>query len=61
MSKLDAAIQFCGLFEAELLIELMLRYWGHPSANDREVVEYLVEAAAEVLSRKSRRGVYPGR
>lgn len=51
MSKLDAAIQFCGLFEAELLVDLMLRYWGHPSINDKDLVNYLVESAAEILNR----------
>lgn len=49
MSQLDAAIRFCGLFEAELLVDLMLRYWEHPCAGDREVVNDLVETAAEVL------------
>ncbi len=51
MSQLDAAIRFCGLFEAELLVDLMLRYWGHPSMNDKELVDYLVEAATEILRR----------
>jgi hypothetical protein len=38
-----------GLFEAELLTELMLRYWNHPLANDESFREELLEAAAEVL------------
>ncbi len=50
-SQLDAAIRFCGLFEAELLVELMLRFWKHPDCDDRESVNYLVEAAAEILAR----------
>lgn len=53
LSKLDVAIAFCGLFEAELLVELMLRYWGHPAATDREHANYLVEAAAEVLNQSA--------
>jgi hypothetical protein len=51
MSKLDAAIAFCGLYEAELLVALMLRYWEHPSAADDELKDFLVESAAEVLTR----------
>jgi len=43
MSKLAAAIRFCGLFEAELLVDLMLRYWGHPSTNDKELVNLIFE------------------
>jgi hypothetical protein len=49
MSQLDAAIRFCGLFEAEVLVDLMLRYWAHPCAGDKEATNYLVEAAAEIL------------
>lgn len=54
-SRLDAAIRFCGLYEAELLVELMLRFWNHPNAADRDFRNYLVEAAAELLDR-SRQG-----
>lgn len=53
-SQLDAAIRLCGLFEAELLVELMLRYWQHPNADDREFVNFLVEAGAEMLERSKR-------
>lgn len=55
MSKLDAAIRFCGLFEAELLTELMLHHWKHPRAGDRDLANSLLEAAAEVL-RSSQEG-----
>ena len=44
-----ACLRFTGLFEAELLVELMLRYWDHPRADDREFRSGLLEAAAEVL------------
>ncbi len=54
-SRLNAAIRFCGLYEAELLVELMLRFWNHPNSADRDFRNYLVEAAAEVLER-SRQG-----
>jgi hypothetical protein len=55
MTKLDLAIGFCGLFEAELLVELMLRYWNHPRASDKDFRNHLLETAAEVLAR-SREG-----
>ena len=54
MSKLDTAIGFCGLYEAELLVSLMLRYWEHPCADDDELVNYLVESSAEILKRSQR-------
>lgn len=38
-----------GLFEAELLVELMLRYWNHPFANDGAFRELLLEGAVESL------------
>lgn len=38
-----------GLFEAELLIELMLRYWNHPLCNDRWFCDQLLENASEAL------------
>jgi hypothetical protein len=38
-----------GLFEAELLTELMLRHWGHPFAEDPHFRNQLLEAAVEVL------------
>ncbi len=41
--------QLSGLFEAELLVELMLRQWGHPFASDREFRQELLESATEVL------------
>jgi hypothetical protein len=38
-----------GLYEAELLIELMLRHWGHPKAGDSDFRNELLESAVEVL------------
>lgn len=58
MSKLESTIRFCGLFEAELLVDLMLRYWEHPCAGDEEVANYLLEAAAEVLMRSKDGSVF---
>jgi hypothetical protein len=43
------------MFEGELLIELMLRYWKHPRADDSDYRNYLIETAAQVL-RKSIEG-----
>src|SRR5262249_55414850 len=42
-------LEMSGLFEAELLTELMLRYWKHPFADDGSFRDQLLEAAAEVL------------
>src|SRR5262245_7270946 len=44
-----------GLFEAELLLELMLRHWDHPMAAERDFRNELLESAVEVL-RSSIRG-----
>jgi hypothetical protein len=49
MSVAKKCLAFSGLFEAELLIELMLRYWAHPLAADDEFRHDLLERAAEVL------------
>jgi hypothetical protein len=38
-----------GLFEAELLTELMLRYWNHPLAGEASFRGDLLETAADVL------------
>jgi hypothetical protein len=37
------------LFEAELLLELMLRYWHHPFADDADYRNNLHSGALEVL------------
>ena len=51
MSQLDATIQFCGLYEAELLVALMLERWAHPLAGDRDFANHLLETAADILNR----------
>jgi hypothetical protein len=38
-----------GLFEAEVLIELMLRYWEHPLASSHEFRNQLLEGASAAL------------
>jgi hypothetical protein len=37
------------MFEAELLLELMLRHWQHPLADDAEFRNHLLETATAVL------------
>lgn len=49
MSIARASLKLSGLFEAELLLELMLRYWQHPLADDRDFQNTLLENAAEAL------------
>ena len=48
-SVAKACLRFTGLFEAELLTELMLRYWGHPLADDPVYRSALLESTAEAL------------
>ena len=48
-NPVDWAMLLAGTFEAELLLELMLCYWKHPLAADREFRNNLLESAAEVL------------
>lgn len=43
------SLRLSGLYEAELLVELMLRYWKHPLAEDADFRNSLLERAAEVL------------
>jgi len=45
-----ACLGLTGLFEAELLTELLLRHWNHPLAADANYRSSLLESAAEVLS-----------
>ena len=49
MSVAKKCLAFSGLFEAELLIQLMLRYWAHPVAADPDFRNELLEGAADVL------------
>ncbi len=44
-----ACLRFTGLFEAELLTELMLRFWKHPRADDPDFRSSLLDATADVL------------
>ena len=43
------SLDFTGLYESELLTELMLRFWNHPNADDADFRNTLLETAAEAL------------
>ena len=43
------SLELTGLFEAEVLVELMLRFWQHPLADDKEFRNDLLERTAEAL------------
>lgn len=49
MSIAKRCLAFSGLFEAEVLTELVLRYWMHPLATDGDFRNDLLESAAGVL------------
>jgi hypothetical protein len=49
MSIASASLRLAGLYESELLVELMLRYWQHPFADDPEYRNSLLEAAVDAL------------
>jgi hypothetical protein len=59
MSPLNAASVFCGTFEGELLLNLMLKYWQHPMHSDLAFRNETLETAAEVPTAvKGRRAVH---
>ena len=45
----DQCLAICPLFEAELLLALMLEKWGHPNADDEGFRADLLEATTELL------------
>ncbi|HEY2759871.1 MAG TPA: hypothetical protein VGI75_03990 [Pirellulales bacterium] len=49
MSIAEESLRMSGLFEAELLTELMMRHWNHPHANEPEYRTALLETASEIL------------
>lgn len=51
MTIAEACLKFSELFEAELLAELMLRYWQHPEAENREYRNALLSDAREALQK----------
>ena len=48
-SVAKVCLAFSGIFEAELLVELMLRHWSHPLAADKIFRRQILENAALVL------------
>jgi hypothetical protein len=42
-------LDLTSLFEAEVLVDLMLQRWQHPYASDKEFANGLLENAAEIL------------
>lgn len=46
-------LAICPLFEGELLLELILRHWQHPFADEELYRQQLLEAATEVLMTSS--------
>ena len=46
-------LEITSLFEAELLVWLMLRNWGHPLADDKDFVNGLLEDASSALREAS--------
>jgi len=46
--------QITGTFEYELLIELLLRNFNHPLADDTEFRNTIIETVAELLNRASK-------
>jgi hypothetical protein len=49
MSIVDKCLSFTGLFEAEILTELLLWRWDHPLKDDAEFRNDLLESAAAAL------------
>lgn len=45
----EASLELSELFEVEVLVELMLRFWQHPLAEDRAFRNLLLENAIEAL------------
>jgi len=53
MSTADDSLQFCQMFEGELLAELMMRYWKHPLAEDGDYRNGLLENASKAIRMSS--------
>ena len=45
----EKCLEMTSLFEAELLVQLMLRYWKHPFADDKDFANGLLEGASGAL------------
>jgi hypothetical protein len=49
MATADDSLKLASLYEAEMLVELMLRFWHHPHGADADYRNSLLESAVEVL------------
>ena len=49
MKIAEECLRLAHLFEAELLVELMLRFWRHPFANDEAFRNEILESAIEAI------------
>lgn len=54
-SNASRCLAMCPLFEAELLLELMLEKWGHPYSKDESFRQDILETATELLQVASRK------
>jgi hypothetical protein len=48
-SVAEKSLEMTSFFEAEVLVQLMLRNWKHPLADDSEFANSVLESAAEAL------------
>jgi len=48
-SLAQMCLELTSLFEAEVLVDLMLHWWQHPYANDKEFANGLLEDASQLL------------
>lgn len=48
-STAERSLNITGMFEAEVLVQLLLSNWKHPYAGDKEFASQLLEDAATVL------------
>ncbi len=49
-STAKQCLSICPLFEAELLLQLMLQHWKHPFSHEDNFRQELLESATELLS-----------
>ncbi|SFJ69497.1 hypothetical protein [Planctomicrobium piriforme] len=49
MTIVDRAVDFSYMFEAEVLVELMMRNWSHPRMGNRNYRNELLERVKEAL------------
>jgi len=45
----ERALAICSLFESEVLVNLLLKHWGHPLEDDDQYRTNLLESATDLL------------